>query len=124
MPTRILIADDDATTRMMFSTILRNSEIHCEIACDGYDALELPRTFSPRVAILDIHMPRMDGFEVLSAIKGDPATCRVRVVMLSARQHETDVVRGFALGADDYVTKPFSPRELVARVRRALRPEL
>ena len=117
----VLIADDDTTIRVMVSTILRNSEMHCEIACDGYEAIEMTRTLSPRVAILDINMPRMDGFEVLSAVKGDPATCAVRVVMLSARQHETDVVRGFALGADDYVTKPFSPMELVARVRRALR---
>ena len=81
----------------------------------------MARTFSPHVAILDINMPRMDGFEVLSAIKGDAFTRDVRVVMLSARQRETDVVRGFALGADDYVTKPFSPMELVARVKRALR---
>jgi CheY-like chemotaxis protein len=117
----ILIADDDTTIRMMVSTILRNSEMRCEIACDGYEAIEMARTLSPRVAILDINMPRMDGFEVLSAVKGDPSTRAVRVVMLSARQHETDVVRGFALGADDYVTKPFSPMELVARVRRALR---
>lgn len=119
---RVLVADDDATIRMMVSGILRGSEIHCEVACDGYEALELARTFSPHVAILDINMPRMDGFEVLSAIKGDAFTRDVRVVMLSARQRETDVVRGFALGADDYVTKPFSSMELVARVRRALRP--
>ena len=118
---RVLVADDDATVRMMVTGILRGSEIHCEVACDGYEALELARTFSPHVAILDINMPRMDGFEVLSAIKGDAFTRDVRVVMLSARQRETDVVRGFALGADDYVTKPFSPMELVARVKRALR---
>ena len=118
---RVLVADDDATIRMMVTGILGGSEIHCEVACDGYEALELARTFSPHVAILDINMPRMDGFEVLSAIKGDAFTRDVRVVMLSARQRETDVVRGFALGADDYVTKPFSPMELVARVRRALR---
>jgi CheY-like chemotaxis protein len=118
---RVLVADDDATIRRMVTGILRGSEIHCEVACDGYEALELARTFSPHVAILDINMPRMDGFEVLSAIKGDAFTRDVRVVMLSARQRETDVVRGFALGADDYVTKPFSPMELVARVKRALR---
>ncbi|HEY1850358.1 MAG TPA: response regulator [Candidatus Binataceae bacterium] len=121
---RVLVADDDATIRMMVTGILGGSEIHCEVACDGYEALELARTFSPHVAILDINMPRMDGFEVLSAIKGDAFTRDVRVVMLSARQRETDVVRGFALGADDYVTKPFSSMELVARVRRALRPAL
>lgn len=120
----VLIADDDATIRMMVSTILRNSELRCEVAGDGLEAIELARTLSPRVAILDINMPRMDGFEVLASLKGDPATRGVRVVMLSARQHETDVVRGFALGAADYMAKPFSPMELVARVKRALRPAL
>jgi len=121
---RVIIADDDASIRMMVSTILRNSEIRCEVARDGVEALDLARAVVPRVAILDISMPRMDGFEVLVKLKADPAIRDARVMMLSARQHETDVVRGFALGADDYVTKPFSPMELVARVRRALRPAL
>lgn len=117
----VLVADDDPTVRMMVSTILRNYELRCEVARDGAEAVEMVRMFSPRVAIVDVNMPRMDGFEVLASLKGDPATRGIRVLMLSARQHETDVVRGFALGADDYVTKPFSPIELVARVKRALR---
>jgi len=121
---RVIVADDDAAIRTMVSTILRNSEIRCEVARDGVEALDLARALVPRLAILDISMPRMDGFEVLVKLKADPAIRHARVIMLSARQHETDVVRGFALGADDYVTKPFSPMELVARVRRALRPAL
>jgi CheY-like chemotaxis protein len=119
---RVIFADDDAAIRTMVSTILRNSEIRCEVARDGVEALDLARRLVPRVAILDISMPRMDGFEVLVKLRTDPAIRNARVMMLSSRQHETDVVRGFALGADDYVTKPFSPMELVARVRRALRP--
>lgn len=120
----VLVADDDPTVRMMVSTILRNYELRCEVARDGAEAVEMVRMLLPRVAIVDVNMPRMDGFEVLASLKGDPATRGVRVLMLSARQHETDVVRGFALGADDYVTKPFSPMELVARVKRALRSAL
>jgi CheY-like chemotaxis protein len=121
---RVIIADDDAAIRTMVSTILRNSEIRCEVARDGVEALALAHKLAPHVAILDISMPRMDGFEVLVKLKADPAIRDARVMMLSARQHETDVVRGFALGAEDYVTKPFSPMELVARVRRALRTAL
>jgi DNA-binding response OmpR family regulator len=120
----VVVADDDPTIRMMVSTILRNYELRCEVARDGSEAVEMMRMFLPRVAIVDVNMPRMDGFEVLASLKGDPATRGIRVLMLSARQHETDVVRGFALGADDYVTKPFSPMELVARVKRALRSAL
>ena len=72
----------------------------------------------PQVAVLDVNMPGMDGFEVLAAIRAEGIPSRV--VLLTARQQETDVIRGFTLGADDYVVKPFSPMELVARLKRLL----
>ena len=121
---RVIVADDDPTVRTMVSTILRNYQVRCEVARDGAEALALVQASVPRAMVLDINMPRMDGFEVLAALKSNPATRAIRVVMLSGRQHESDVMRGFSLGADDYVSKPFSPMELVARVRRTLRPAL
>ncbi|MBF6559382.1 MAG: response regulator [Candidatus Binataceae bacterium] len=117
----VIVADDDPTVRTMVSTILRNYHIKCEVAGDGAAALEMVQSIMPHAMVLDINMPRMDGFEVLAALKANPATRAIRVLMLSGRQHETDVMRGFSLGAEDYVSKPFSPMELVARVRRTLR---
>jgi two-component system alkaline phosphatase synthesis response regulator PhoP len=76
----------------------------------------MARELIPHAAVLDVNMPGMDGFEILSAIRKDGLP--VRVVMLTARQHESDVLRGFNLGADDYVVKPFNPLELAARLKR------
>src|SRR5207237_535818 len=87
-------------------------------ASSGSEALRLIREVSPHAAVLDVNMPGMDGFEVLAAIRKEGLP--VRVVMLTARQHEKDVLRGFELGADDYVVKPFNPLELVARLKRLL----
>jgi DNA-binding response OmpR family regulator len=83
--------------------------------------LELIRAAPPDVAILDVIMPNLDGFEVLAAIRNERALKNVRVMLLTALQQETDVVRGFALGADDYIVKPFSPVEVMARLRRLAR---
>lgn len=80
----------------------------------------LPRR-TPGLVILDLMLPGMDGFEVCRMLRRDPATSSIPVIMLTAKGHETDKVEGLELGADDYVTKPFSPRELVARVKAVLR---
>ena len=92
--------------------------MECRTASSGPEALQMIREFSPHAAVLDVNMPGMDGFEILSAIRR--AALPVRVVMLTARQHESDVLRGFTLGADDYVVKPFNPLELAARLKRLL----
>jgi DNA-binding response OmpR family regulator len=76
------------------------------------------RELCPQAAVLDVNMPGMDGFEVLAAIR--QADLPLKVIMLTARQHERDVLRGFELGADDYVVKPFNPMELAARLKRFL----
>ena len=123
MPTRILIADDDPTTLTLLRTTLRNYGMDCRIAEEGEQALALIRSAPPDVAILDVVMPNLDGFEVLAAVRNDRSLRHVRVMLLTAMQQEADIVRGFALGADDYVLKPFSPVEVVARLKRLVRSE-
>jgi DNA-binding response OmpR family regulator len=90
--------------------------MECHLAADGPKALDAVRRLRPQAAILDVNMPGMDGYEVLSAIRAE--NLPVRVMLLTARQQESDIIRGFTLGADDYVVKPFSPMELVARLKR------
>ena len=91
----------------------------CLVVSNGEDAVRMIRDEQPRVAVLDVNMPGKDGFEVLEAIRAE--NLPVSVVLLTSRHQEQDVVRGFKLGADDYMTKPFNPVELVARLRRLLR---
>jgi two-component system alkaline phosphatase synthesis response regulator PhoP len=91
----------------------------CHPAANGREALDRIRELRPQAAVLDLNMPGMDGYHVLSAIRAE--SLPVKVVLLTARQQENDVIRGFTLGADDYVVKPFSPLELAARLKRLLR---
>jgi CheY-like chemotaxis protein len=115
---RILIADDDATVLLLLRTALRNFGMDCQCASDGPQALEMIRQSRPDAAVLDVNMPGMDGYAVLAAIRQEALP--VQVILLTARQRESDIIRGFTLGADDYVVKPFSPMELVARLKRLL----
>jgi len=92
--------------------------MQCRVAANGTEALEEIRAHRPHAAVLDVNMPGMDGFEVLATIRAEKIP--VRVILLTARQQEQDVLRGFSLGADDYIVKPFSPMELVARLKRLL----
>jgi DNA-binding response OmpR family regulator len=80
----------------------------------------LVRSLHPHAAILDVSMPCLDGFQVLASIKQDPSLASTKVVLLTSRQTEVDVLQAFGLGADDYMTKPFSPMELAARLKRLL----
>jgi two-component system OmpR family response regulator len=113
---RVLVADDDSTVLALVRTALENFGMECYLAADGPKALDAARRLRPQAAILDVNMPGMDGYEVLSAIRAE--NLPVRVMLLTARQQENDIIRGFTLGADDYVVKPFSPMELVARLKR------
>jgi len=116
--TRVAIADDDPTVLALVRTALANFGMECYTAGDGPSALEAIRRYRPHAAVLDVNMPGMDGYEVLSAVRAEKIP--VRILLLTARQQESDVIRGFTLGADDYVVKPFSPMELVARMKRLL----
>jgi CheY-like chemotaxis protein len=117
----IIVADDDRTTIMMVQSILRSWKINCIVAHNGKDAMELTREIKPDALLLDVGMPDMDGFQVLAALRADPATRAIPIVMLTAAQSETEIVRGFDLGADDYITKPFRAHEMLARIRRLVR---
>ena len=115
---RVVAVDDDPIMLSLLRTTFRNQGTQCETAENGRDALRLIREVTPNVVVLDVNMPEMDGFEVLSAIRSE--NIPTQVVLLTARQQEHDVLRGFQLGADDYLVKPFSPLELVARIKRLL----
>ncbi len=116
----VIIADDDPIVTALVSSALRRLGAECFIAHDGRHALELTREKLPAVLVLDVKMPQLDGFDVLLALKSDPRTFGVNVVMLTGRHQEEEMMRGFGYGAEDYVTKPFNPAELVARVIRFL----
>lgn len=116
--TEIVIADDDITVRTLVRAALENEGMQCRLASNGPEALEKIRNRLPQAAVLDVNMPGMDGFEVLAAIRAEGLP--VHVILLTARQHQNDVVRGFSLGADDYIIKPVRPMELVARLKRLL----
>ena len=115
---RILIADDEPDLRRMLTAYLKAEGFEPSVAADGPQALERVRAEAPDLVVLDVGMPGIDGFEVLQRIRADSD---VPVIMLTARSEEVDRVVGLTVGADDYVTKPFSPRELAARIKAVLR---
>jgi CheY-like chemotaxis protein len=114
----IVIADDDTRVLAVVRSALQSLGMECRCASSGPEALSMIRELCPQAAVLDVNMPGMDGFEVLAAIR--QMALPLKVIMLTARQHERDVLRGFELGADDYVVKPFNPMELAARLKRFL----
>jgi two-component system phosphate regulon response regulator PhoB len=114
---RILVVDDDADIRDMLSFKLANAGFDVHTEEDGETGLAAARELHPDLVVLDWMMPRMTGPEVCEALRQEPESARVPVILLTAKAQEADVQRGFATGADDYVCKPFSPRELVSRVQ-------
>ena len=117
---RVVIADDDPDIRRLVEMTVTNAGCDVTVASDGEEALERVRASKPDLVILDVLMPRMDGWEVARALKSDPATREVPVMFLTSRGQEHDVLEGFDSGAVDYMVKPFSPRELQVRVRAVL----
>ncbi|MFO0983154.1 MAG: response regulator [Planctomycetota bacterium] len=117
----VAVADDDATTVALVKATIERHGFKCLAATDGATMMETIRRTLPSAVIVDGNMPNMDGFEVLAAMRGDPRLKSIPVLMLTALNDEADVMRGFGLGADDYVVKPFNPMELVARLTRLLR---
>lgn len=116
--TRILLVDDEPDLRQMVRRYLQAEGFDVADVADGETALSALRTSSPDLMLLDIGMPGMDGFTVLQEVR---KTSAIPVIMLTARAEEIDRVMGLTIGADDYIAKPFSPRELVARIRAVLR---
>jgi two-component system alkaline phosphatase synthesis response regulator PhoP len=122
MATRtILVVDDEPGIVAIARDYLDRAGFRVIVAGDGVTALRLARTERPSLLVLDLMLPGMDGLDVARALRQDPATRGLPIIMLTARVEEADRLIGLELGADDYITKPFSPRELVARVRAVLR---
>ena len=117
----ILAVDDEADILELISFNLEKEGYQVRCAASGEEALDMAGTVDPELVLLDIMLPGMNGLEVCKRLKRQARTSDIPVIMLSARGEETDIVAGLELGADDYVTKPFSTRVLIARVRAAMR---
>lgn len=118
---KVLVAEDNRDSRELVNDILVNLGYTAILAADGKAALEYISTDPPDLVILDVNMPEMDGFEVCAALKRNPATAKIPVIMLTAQVDIESRVTGLGLGADDYLPKPFHPRELIARIETRLR---
>jgi CheY-like chemotaxis protein len=116
----ILIADDDDDVLELVRLSLRPGGYRLIVAHDGDEALRAARQHSPALAVLDVTMPTMTGFEVVEAIRADPEIGDIPVFLLTARAQQADVEHGLALGANEYISKPFKPRDLRARVESVL----
>lgn len=112
----VVVADDDDDIRDLVELKLTQSGYTVRACANGVEALEEIRRQPPNLAVLDVMMPGLSGIDVLREVRADEALKGVRVVLLTARSRDTDVDMGFSTGADDYLIKPFSPRELVHRV--------
>jgi DNA-binding response OmpR family regulator len=119
-PLSVLIADDDDDIRRLVSVVLAQAGIESEAVAGGVAALDAARNHNRDVIVLDVRMPDLSGLEVCRALKSDAATAKSQVLLMSSNYSAEDVAAGFAAGADDYLAKPFSPRELVRRVGRLL----
>ena len=123
MAKRVLIADDEPNIVTSLEYLMKMSGYEVAVARNGEEALELVATFMPDLVLLDVMMPRRSGYDVCQRMRERPDWKHVRIVMLSAKGREAEVSKGLSLGADAYVTKPFSNRELIAKVAALLGEE-
>lgn len=121
MNARILVVDDDTAISEMIGIVLKAEGYEPQFAGDGAEAIELFRVMRPDLVLLDLMLPGIDGIQVCAAIRSESG---VPIIMLTAKGETSDVVKGLESGADDYVVKPFNPKELVARIKTRLRPVL
>lgn len=119
MTSRILVVDDDSAIAEMIGIVLRGEGFEPHFSYDGAAAIESFATVKPDLVLLDVMLPGIDGIEVCTRIRETSGT---PIIMLTAKSDATDVVRGLESGADDYIVKPFNPKELIARIRTRLRP--
>lgn len=118
---KILIVEDELNIRQLVKYNMEKEGYQVLEAADGLQGLKLAKSEKPDLLLLDLMLPQMDGLEVCRNLKGNPASAALPIIMLTAKSEEIDKVIGLELGADDYMTKPFSPRELIARVKAVLR---
>ncbi|MCU7843858.1 MAG: response regulator [Candidatus Thiodiazotropha sp. (ex Monitilora ramsayi)] len=120
MTGEILVVDDEPNIVLSLEFLLKKEGYHVRTANNGEEALNALKESKPDLVLLDVMMPRMDGYDVCQAIRADPELSSVRIIMLTARGRDIERDKGLALGADDYVTKPFATRELVGKVNAFL----
>jgi DNA-binding response OmpR family regulator len=116
----VLVADDDPDILDLVRYRLERSGYAVATATDGSEAVRLAAELTPALAVLDVMMPSLDGLEATRRLRSDPSTAGIPVILLTAKAQDADVQEGFSAGADDYIRKPFSPRELSARVQAVL----
>ncbi len=120
MSKKILIVDDESNIVISIEFLMKQAGYHVEIAHNGEDALEKVAVFQPDLVLLDVMMPKINGFEVSRRIRENSAWNGIKIIMLTAKGREVEVTKGLALGADAYIIKPFSTRELMAEVKHIL----
>ena len=122
MTHKILIADDEPNILISLEFLMKREGYQVLIARDGSDALSAIASERPDLVLLDVMMPGKTGFDVCQAVRADETLAGVKILLLTAKGRDTDIAKGLALGATDYMTKPFSTKELAARVRAMLEP--
>lgn len=122
MKPTILVADDEPSIVLSLQVLLQKAGFEVRVARDGEEALQSVEAAPPDLILLDAMMPKRDGFDVCQSLRANPAFQRLPIIMLTARSRDVERQKGMALGATDYITKPFSTRDLVAVVRRHLEP--
>ena len=120
MNEKILITDDEPNILISLEYLMKREGYQVTVARDGQEAIDAVARDKPRLLLLDVMMPKKTGFDVCQALRADEANRDIRILLLTAKGRDTDVAKGLALGADDYMTKPFSTRELVQKVRDLL----
>ncbi len=119
--TRILVVEDDRSLSDVLEYNLRNADYEVFVARDGQDGIHQAQNKSPNLIVLDLMLPVMDGLQVCRRLRSDPATADICILMLTAKSEEADQLVGYSMGADDYVTKPFSVKVLLERIKALLR---
>lgn len=117
---KILIADDEPYILRSLSFVLKKEGFDVEIACNGEEALEKTQQFNPKILFLDVMMPIKDGYKVCKKLKSNPETKDIYIIMLTAKGQIIDKEKGLTIGADEYITKPFAPREIVNKVKKIM----
>ncbi|HOK65647.1 MAG TPA: response regulator [Anaerohalosphaeraceae bacterium] len=121
VPKKILIVEDEEDVQELIQYNLRKNGFLCESALDGKTALTKADTYKPDLVLLDLMLPRIDGLQVCRSLKSSSTLSKIPVIILTAKGTESDIVAGLEAGADDYITKPFSPQVLLARIKAVLR---
>ena len=120
MSKKVLIVDDEPNRVISLEFLVKKEGFTVAVAADGEEALAKVAEFSPDLILLDVMMPKKSGFEVCETLRADPARSGLKIIMLTAKGRDTEMAKGLALGADAYMTKPFSTKDLIARIREVL----